>query len=565
MATYVRIRNTSAGTVQVDDDNMNLAVRESGTASIPSGSLSTAGSYSGGTRKLLAVKSAVPMRAQFSGGWFISKKYGDASALSANWWIFDAPLLSSATVGLRVWKSDGSGQLMFDSGNRHMHVVGMITTYGSFTFPSGRDYAVVFMKNSFHRKVTWYHQGNNLYHYDVEKFKTFAKVVNNVVTVSKEESSAPWIYRDEPVGQVGVGNGFDDAAFVILVLDVTGFPVGFSSGVSHEVTVADLTDATNAQGAVTKTMTASVSGGVGPFSYSWEFVGNHPGIVILSGGTTATVTIQSTGYGQQNTGVIRCTVVDLGNSNMPDDDTGNISLTHQHNVNITNKTYAWPAALIGFRLAGGGKLRYFSDLNGPFDEDTSAPTEWLDPENTATGFMARAVSVSGTLSSRNNTGGVYTSVANGDWTSIGGSARDWWNPNQGTTASFTVQIAHQDNLSNILDSAVIVLNPQNTITNHTVSVANNIDFSEPNGTTDRVISATVANGVGPFTYLWEWVGTHTGLSFVGSTTSSSVTIRSTGTNQQNNGTHRCTVIDQGNSNYSAYDDGSSVITHGTPP
>lgn len=101
------------------------------------------------------------------------------------------------------------------------------------------------------------------------------------------------------------------------------------------------------------------------------------------------------------------------------------------------------------------------------------------------------------------------------------------------------------------------------IINHTVSVPN-YNGNHSNGSVQVSRAATVSNGVGPFTYQWTFDFQPVNVNFVGSTTGSTVTISSTGNNTLKEPVVRCTVIDTGNSNYSASDDAVVSIQHGTP-
>jgi len=63
------------------------------------------------------------------------------------------------------------------------------------------------------------------------------------------------------------------------------------------------------------TSTATVTGGVGPFTYAWAFVSGGVGIT-LSNATTATVgAVKEFGI-QTNSGTLRCNVTDTGNANL---------------------------------------------------------------------------------------------------------------------------------------------------------------------------------------------------------------------------------------------------------
>lgn len=98
--------------------------------------------------------------------------------------------------------------------------------------------------------------------------------------------------------------------------------------------------------------------------------------------------------------------------------------------------------------------------------------------------------------------------------------------------------------------------------NHTVSVPYLFD-ARANGSGAYGLPATVTSGIGPFTYLWQWVSGGVGMT-LSNTTSATVTITASGTNVERSGTIRCTVVDTGNSSYSASGDNNVVIQFGTP-
>lgn len=106
----------------------------------------------------------------------------------------------------------------------------------------------------------------------------------------------------------------------ILLRGIPGTPP------EHTVTVDDLLVSTT-NGTTNYNLTAAVTGGVGPFTYSWFWASGGIGIE-LSNTTSPTVSLASTGTDQVRTGVIQCDVTDTGNGNLVRGDTGNVQITH---------------------------------------------------------------------------------------------------------------------------------------------------------------------------------------------------------------------------------------------
>lgn len=97
---------------------------------------------------------------------------------------------------------------------------------------------------------------------------------------------------------------------------------------------------------------------------------------------------------------------------------------------------------------------------------------------------------------------------------------------------------------------------------HTVS-PDNYFANAANGTHNFAISSNVTGGVGPFTYSWTWESGGVNM-VISNATSAACDVASTGTNVQNTGVIKCTVIDTGNGNLSRSGTGTVDVVHGTP-
>ncbi len=137
-------------------------------------------------------------------------------------------------------------------------------------------------------------------------------------------SSPGGLTASGPGSPLTVQSLVNGTAYTFTVTATNAVGTGAASAASNSVTPAPATATVTAANINQSTVgnssthasgssTAFVSGGVGPFTYSWAFVADGAGIT-LSGTTTATVLATTTTGGVQiRSGTLRCTVTDTGN------------------------------------------------------------------------------------------------------------------------------------------------------------------------------------------------------------------------------------------------------------
>lgn len=150
MAIGITITGTS-GAVQIDELYKNLAVVASGSSTTDTPNIfgySKDITLSSGTSPLIAIKCdsfhAVVGLAVSGASYTWTIAVDAPSGTSFDYWIFDSPSSSAATMGMLVW--DASGALVFDSGLKYLRIADLKTisaASGSQAYTSGRTYAAI--------------------------------------------------------------------------------------------------------------------------------------------------------------------------------------------------------------------------------------------------------------------------------------------------------------------------------------------------------------------------------------------------------------------------------------
>ena len=126
MPTGLQITN-STGVLQIDETFRNLALRQKGTIAAATNLV-----ISGLTSPILAFRPVTGNGTGFTkitdNGTGTFTWTASVRSSAANYWLFDVPLASAETVGLRVY--DASSNLAFDSGQKYMKPVVGLTNFG---------------------------------------------------------------------------------------------------------------------------------------------------------------------------------------------------------------------------------------------------------------------------------------------------------------------------------------------------------------------------------------------------------------------------------------------------
>lgn len=190
---------SSAGTVQIDENYRNMAVREKGTQATPP---------------------TVP------GAGLLAYQRSDMAGTNYTWWRYDAPQPSGAHYGLQVFNA--AGNVIFDATLQYARVVDMFMGPASGTltktYAAGRAYAVITGK----RGVLVEQQvradpdsGHPFYNYRRRFIQSRTYVSGNQVIAGwytpawADNWSGPLMVIPDPAA--------DDTAAQYIVLDVTGY------------------------------------------------------------------------------------------------------------------------------------------------------------------------------------------------------------------------------------------------------------------------------------------------------------------------------------------------------
>lgn len=168
MTAGIQIYN-STGTIQIDDSDPALAMREKRTVSVPAATLSgmvyVNVTFTNVEFPMLAVRtgntsSYVSVVTTSRSGSSITYRIGQTgtSALNVVCYFFDRPIPTSTSSGLKIY--DTTGKCTFDSNHKHGVIRREVTvstgTPGSTTSvtkPSGETWAAMFLRTSYGRQL----------------------------------------------------------------------------------------------------------------------------------------------------------------------------------------------------------------------------------------------------------------------------------------------------------------------------------------------------------------------------------------------------------------------------
>ena len=231
MTTGIQVYN-DYGSILVDENYSNLAVRQKGSATISSYGYITTFKVPNCTSPMVAVQASNGLANAStwldSDGTTLNVYIGGDPGTAVTWWVFDVPI-NPASYGLVIYKSDGS--LAFDATKQYIRIVDVVsgsdfpTPPYTKSYPSGRSYGFVTLKAGYWR---WIHSnpdsgapdnGNTLGWVVTTQTKgTRAKFSGQTVTVDywTESTSVP--------GPKGVNlNANNSPQWKYAIVDVTGY------------------------------------------------------------------------------------------------------------------------------------------------------------------------------------------------------------------------------------------------------------------------------------------------------------------------------------------------------
>lgn len=304
------------GVLQIDENYRNLSLRLRGTDASMSSLLIPAISY---TNPLIAIRTADV------GGGLIYQYSASGADLSFNvygnavtYWVFDVPINTSNTVGFQVFNS--SGQLVFDTKNEYLKVVGVYTlnypstAFTGITQPAGKNYAIIHIDTG-----KWTQAAAGAAPADLGGFAAYFNTGGQLVT----NYGPGTLYQGGAAAKVNV------RAPTVMVIDVTNMDIS-PLVVTISPTSQSLSAASSSQTFAVETATGS---GSYIQSYSWDYVGSSGGTWGFSGVTNTyqcTPTVTNAPAGATITATLRCTLVfDAGTVS------SSITLTYQNTTAAT--------------------------------------------------------------------------------------------------------------------------------------------------------------------------------------------------------------------------------------
>lgn len=207
----------NAGSVLIDENYANLAMRVKGSGSTSGSPSQLAVALSGLQSPMVAWASTTftAMRYMASDLSQMIFRRDGTGATNIDWFVFDQPTVTG-TQGLQIYNA--AGVLVFDSGNKYARVVDIFGGAAEAdwvptrTYPAGRTYAVVELKKAYRKESTNLGGGN----WHVEWFTSAMRVVANAVTGKMIK------YKEDDVTVSPTGIVTDNSA-QFAVLDVTGY------------------------------------------------------------------------------------------------------------------------------------------------------------------------------------------------------------------------------------------------------------------------------------------------------------------------------------------------------
>lgn len=231
MPAGIQVINT-AGTITIDENYQNLALRASGGMYFTeNGSQTATFNYGLSLRKPLCALRVTGAPAGVASCWTFNgttnvKITGIAGA-SVTWYVFDVPYAVS-NAGLQIFRGDGT--LCFDSGNKYARVVdywtaSQLNQWENATryYTDGRVYASAFLSTAERKQVKFTSNlcGNSRYRQDITWYRQMCQITSgtNNTTYSFPAWRADGGYGDCEV----LAGSWSKYSTAIAMLDVTGY------------------------------------------------------------------------------------------------------------------------------------------------------------------------------------------------------------------------------------------------------------------------------------------------------------------------------------------------------
>jgi large repetitive protein len=319
-------------------------------------------------------------------------------------------------------------------------------------------------------------------------------------TVTPAGGTAPYTYSWAPTGgTAATATGLTAQGYTVTVTDANGCTVTATTTVTQPPALSATTSFTQATCNMSNgSASVSVSGGVGPYTYTWA----------PSGGTAATATGLSANtytvtFTDANgcTGTASVTVPNAGSPTATITATTNVSCFGGNNGSATVAasggtapyTYAWSpiggTGTTGTSLTAQSYTVTVTDVNGCSTTATTTITQ--PPVLTATAASSPVVCFGGST-------GSATVTATGGVTPYSYS----WTPSGGTGATATGLNANTYTVT-VTDANGCTTTATTTVTQPTaVTATASMTPVLCNGGTTGTATATPGGGIGPYTYMW---------------------------------------------------------------